>query len=182
MRRSRFEPCAGNNIFFHFYCLRLGLLLINPRNIISNIVMIFLNNFKGSWSATHVLLPRGWGAYVSPLLQCNQCTMFIRKNKIIIIILNKIIIIILQATVVAMCHRCSKRTHHFLSLSTGRWCDKHLSQSAFSLAAGVCQFSQSKFRNSTGVDRTTPVCLRVVFNSTVTAFRDDPIVAWRLIV
>ena len=104
MRRSRFEPCAGNNIFFHFYCLRLGLLLINPRNIISNIVMIFLNNFKGSWSATHVLLPRGWGAYVSPLLQCNQCTMFIRKNKIIIIILNKIIILTTNlAAVVCVC-------------------------------------------------------------------------------
>ena len=27
-----------------------------------------------------------------------------------------------------------------------------------------------------------PVCLRIVFNSTLTAFTDDPIVAWRLIV
>ena len=26
-----------------------------------------------------------------------------------------------------------------------------------------------------------PVCLRIVFNSTLTAFTDDPIVAWRLI-
>ena len=25
-----------------------------------------------------------------------------------------------------------------------------------------------------------PVCLRTVFNSTLTAFTDDPIVAWRL--
>ena len=113
MRRSRFEPCAGNNIFFHFYCLRLGLLLINPRNIIGNIVMIFLNNFKGSWSATHVLLPRGWGAYVSPLLQYNQCTMFIRKNKIIIIILNKIII---STTNLAACVCVSSKFDQFLPL------------------------------------------------------------------
>ena len=27
-----------------------------------------------------------------------------------------------------------------------------------------------------------PVCLRIVFNSTLTAFTDDPIVAWRLLV
>ena len=29
-----FKPHAGNNVFFHFYCLRLTRLLINPRNII----------------------------------------------------------------------------------------------------------------------------------------------------
>ena len=48
MRPSRFEPCAGNNLFFHFYCLRFGLLLINPRNIISNIILIFnINSTRG---------------------------------------------------------------------------------------------------------------------------------------
>ena len=60
--------------------------------------------------------------------------------------------------------------------------EKQLSQSAFSFAAGVSQFSQSKLKYSTGVDRTTAVCLRIVFNSTLTAFTDDHIVAWRLIV
>ena len=54
------------------------------------------------------------------ILQCNQCTMFIRK---------KIYIIILQAvdgaTVVAMGHRCSNRSQHFLSLSTVRWCHRY---------------------------------------------------------
>ena len=38
-------------------------------------------------------------------------------------------IIILQpvdgATVVAMGHRCSNRSQHFLSLSTGRWCHRY---------------------------------------------------------
>ena len=55
------------------------------------------------------------------ILQCNQCTMFIRKNKIIIIILQAVD----GATVVAMGHRCSNRSQHFLSLSTGRWCHRY---------------------------------------------------------
>ena len=55
------------------------------------------------------------------ILQCNQCTMFIRKNKIIIIIL----LAVDGATVVAMGHRCSNRSQHFLSLSTGRWCHRN---------------------------------------------------------
>ena len=55
--------------------------------------------FTGSWSATHVLLsfvgselPRGLGTYVmiAIFIQCNQCTMFIRKNKIRIIILQPV--------------------------------------------------------------------------------------------
>ena len=56
--------------------------------------------FTGSWSATHVLLsfvgselPRGLGAYLVCIvifIQCNQCTMFIRKNKIIIIIIQPV--------------------------------------------------------------------------------------------
>ena len=38
---SEFKPHAGNNIFFTFIvCDYEGLLLINPRNIISNIIMI----------------------------------------------------------------------------------------------------------------------------------------------
>ena len=62
--------------------------------------------------------------------------------------------------------------------------EKQLSQSAFSFAAGVSQFSQSKLRYSTDVMLTEPppVCLRIVFNSSLTAFTDDPIVAWRLFV
>ena len=55
------------------------------------------------------------------ILQCNQCTMFIRKNKIIIIILQSVD----GATVVTMGHRCSNRSQHFLSLSTGRWCHRY---------------------------------------------------------
>ena len=58
---------------------------------------------------------------------------------------------------------------------------KQLSQLAFIFAAGVSQFSQSKLRYSTGVDRTTPGVFAHC-NSTLTAFMDDPIVAWRLIV
>ena len=60
--------------------------------------------------------------------------------------------------------------------------EKQLSQLAFSFAAGVSQFIQSKLRYSTGFDEPPPVCLRIVFNSTLTAFTDDPIVAWRPIV
>ena len=55
------------------------------------------------------------------ILQCNQCTMFIRKNKIIIIIIQAVD----GATVVAMGHRCSNRSQCFLSLSTGRWCHRY---------------------------------------------------------
>ena len=44
MQPSRLNPRAGNKIFFHFQ----GLLLINPRNIISNIIMIFnINSTRG---------------------------------------------------------------------------------------------------------------------------------------
>ena len=42
-----------------------------------------------------------------------------------------------------------------LTLIVARVRGKQLSQSAFSFAAGVSQFSQSKLRYSTGVDRTT---------------------------
>ena len=111
--------------------------------------------FTGSWSATHVLLsfvffnekqairrrqfaaidcdvfmcgsfriagselPRGLGAYVSPYLYSAinvQC-----KNKIIIIILQPVD----GATIVAMGHRSSNRSQHFLSLSTSRWCHRY---------------------------------------------------------
>ena len=48
-------------------------------------------------------------------------SMFIRKNKIIILILQAVD----GATVVAMGHRCSNRSQHFLSLSTGRWCHRY---------------------------------------------------------
>ena len=45
---SEFKPYAGNNIFFTFIvCDYQGLLLINPRNIISNIIMIFNINSTG---------------------------------------------------------------------------------------------------------------------------------------
>ena len=53
------------------------------------------------------------------ILQCNQCTTFLRKNKIIIIILQAVD----GATIVAIGHRCSNRSQHFLSLSTGRYID-----------------------------------------------------------
>ena len=58
---------------------------------------------------------------IAIFIQCNQCTMFIRKNKIRIIILQPVD----GATVVAMGHRCSNRSQHFLSLSTGRWCHRY---------------------------------------------------------
>ena len=43
------NPCGGNNIFFTvIVCDYQGLLLINPRNIISNIIMIFnINSTRG---------------------------------------------------------------------------------------------------------------------------------------
>ena len=46
---SEFKPHAGNNIFFTFIvCDKQGSLLINPRNIISNIIMIFnINSTRG---------------------------------------------------------------------------------------------------------------------------------------
>ena len=83
-----------------------------------------------TWSATHVLLSFVFLCFVAPrlgrvrisILQCNQCTMFIRKNKIIIIIILQAVD---GATVVAMGHRCSNRSQHFLSLSTGRWCHRY---------------------------------------------------------
>ena len=44
-------------------------------------------------------------------------------------VLYSLELLILQAvdgaTVVAMCHRCSNRSQHFLSLSTGRWCHRY---------------------------------------------------------
>ena len=42
------NPVQGTIFCFHFYCLRLTRLLINPRNIISNIIMIFnINSTRG---------------------------------------------------------------------------------------------------------------------------------------
>ena len=45
----KFKPHAGNNVFFTFIvCDYQGLPLINPRNIISNIIMIFnINSTRG---------------------------------------------------------------------------------------------------------------------------------------
>ena len=49
MQGSEFKPHTGNTIFFTFIVSdQQGLLLINPRNIIGNIIMIFnINSNRG---------------------------------------------------------------------------------------------------------------------------------------
>ena len=51
----RVQTLCREQYLFHFYCLRLqGLLLINPRNIISNIIMIFnINSTRGQTRFQH---------------------------------------------------------------------------------------------------------------------------------